>query len=664
MFRPERMTSASIICLRKDVDTILEALNNFGQFHIEHAAENASLNEHLQGIQKTEETLANINELIKILNLEKTGMLEIFKDTKIVKTQVTAENWQDLAQSITEETHGLKNEAENLTISLTSLQEKTTQLLHIQDMLIIMDKMGADLQAIEESRLIHVAIASVPTKNIADLDRALTGFPLIFHRCYLAKDMEFVCMAVQSKHAAEAERILKTYHGEIFHIPQELPHDIKEALNEVSRQLKENAQKKVDIKAALEKLGSEKKSRLFSLREIAQNILALLEAKTKILQSEQLATIKGFVPTKDFHRLTEKVHVASQGTSLVLENEPLPMADPPTLIRHNRFVKPFEELTHLYGLPYYDELDPTPMIAVTFPILFGLMFGDVGHGAVLLAIGLTLGFFIKKESAMKNLCWILAACGVGAIIAGLLFGEVFGRELFTPLWLNPFNNVLTFLIFCLIVGVIQIMSGFTMELGDFALRRNWGDIFLTSIPKIAFYAGSVYLIAAYQLNFAAWLSGPILFVLVPFLILVFAKPVLYNAKIFSGAAGSKETVSFSERLFESGDLVTRLLSNTVSYTRILALLMAHWALVTVTYTIAGLVSGSSSLGMVLGSIVIVGGNIFVIALEGLIVFIHSLRLHFYEWFSKFYQGTGTPFAPFKQTSEYAEVMLTQKTAKN
>ncbi len=116
----------------------------------------------------------------------------------------------------------------------------------------------------------------------------------------------------------------------------------------------------------------------------------------------------------------------------------------------------------------------------------------------------------------------------------------------------------------------------------------------------------------------------------------------------------------SGRLFEGGDLVTRLLSNTISYSRILALLMAHWALMLVTYTIAGLVGTASILTLVLSGIIIVGGNIFVLALEGLIVFIHTLRLHFYEWFSKFYQGTGSEFSPFKQKFTYTNLVLKRK----
>lgn len=434
------------------------------------------------------------------------------------------------------------------------------------------------------------------------------------------------------------------------------------ALKEVNNQLKHTAHQEKQVLSALKKLGRENHNELTSWKETTENILALLQAERKILQSGRLASVKGFVPKKKFHALTKKINVDLKGKALVLENESAPAADPPTMVSHNRFVKPFEEITKLYGLPHYDELDPTPIIAITFPLIFGLMFGDIGHGLLLLIGGITLGTLIKKGQAIKNVCWILAACGVGAIIAGVLFGEFFGIQVFAPLWFSPFDNVLMFLIFSLFVGVIQIVSGLVLEMTNFLLKRNVVDVVLTSTPKIAFYVGAVYLVAVYQLDFGAWFRGPILLALVPFVVLVFGKPITLAFTRFSGGAPEKaqsEGNSFGQRVFESGDLVTRLLSNTISYTRILALLMAHWALILVVYTVVGLIGSTSILTLILSGIIVVAGNIFVLALEGLIVFIHTMRLHFYEWFSKFYLGTGTPFTPFKQKFVYTEVKLTK-----
>jgi V/A-type H+-transporting ATPase subunit I len=184
------------------------------------------------------------------------------------------------------------------------------------------------------------------------------------------------------------------------------------------------------------------------------------------------------------------------------------------------------------------------------------------------------------------------------------------------------------------------------------------DAVFTSIPKMAFFVGGIYVIYNYQLDFNAWLSGPILAAIIPFIILVVGKPAYLAITKPANPSGEHEEMdNVTNRLFEGGDFFTRLLGNTISYSRILALLMAHWALMLVVYEIADIVGNTSILAKIISAFIIIFGNIFVLALEGLIVFIHTLRLHFYEWFSKFYLGTGTVFAPFKKKRTYTDIIF-------
>ena len=672
MFRPERMSDTSIICVKQDVESALQALSSFGEFHIEQATEEPSLTDYTQSIQKGEETLTNVNELIKQLSQEKTGLFDMFKETQLTRAQVTAENWQALAELTSKQVLELKNEVDEINTALSGLQEKTAQLNHIKYMLTTIDSMKADLTAMEELKLIHVAYATLPHKNFDGLETALKDFSPVLHRQVLDKETDFVSLAVPTKQGSDVEKILKLHHSESFVIPKDLPHDAGQALVEVNKQLKENAQKEKGFSNSLNKIGKENKSKLASWKETTENVLTLLNAERKILQSGRLATVKGFVPEKKFHELDEKVHAMLGEKAIVLQKEPVQNQDPPTQISNNRFVKPFEELTKLWGMPHYDELDPTPLLAITFPIIFGLMFGDIGHGLILLVGGLILALLIKKKGAIKNVAWIMAACGVAAIATGFLYGEFFGKELFAPLWFSPFDNVFDFLLFALVIGVIQITSGLVLEMVNYLLKHNVIDAVFTAAPKIAFYLGAVLLLVIYKLNLGAWFSGPILMMIVPFVFLAFGKPAFFALKSFSThavieepavdeepKAGENETLG--QRIFESGDLITRLLSNSISYTRILALLMAHWALLLVVYTIAGLVGYASIPALIVSGIIIIGGNIFVLGLEGLIVFIHTLRLHFYEWFSKFYGGTGKEFKPFKQNNFYTEFKFVEKT---
>ena len=682
MLRPERMTNTSIICVRQDVESVLQALSSFGEFHIEQAPENTTVSDYVQIIQKSEESLGYVNELIKELNREKTGLFDIFKDTQPIKTRVTAENWQALSESTILQISTVKKQVEEIITSLSNVTEKIGQLNHVKEMLTTIEAMKGDLSAIEDLRLIHVVAAKLPSKKLDALRTSLSQFPVILHNSPLEKENEFIYLVVPSQRSIDVDKILKLNSAEVFTIPKDLPHNTKEALEEVNRQLKENTDKEKEFSNSLNKLSKEYMTKLVSWKEITENIVALLNAEKKILQSGRLATVQGFVPQKKFSELNQKVHEMLGEKVIVLENETAEDQDPPTNLNNNWFVKPFEELTKLYGLPHYQELDPTPFMAISFPILFGLMFGDFGHGLILFVGGLAIYLMLKKSSGVKNMAWIITVCGLAAMVAGLLYGEFFGQPIQSvlgfggPLWFDPFNptsNIFQFLIFALYIGVAQIMLGVVLEMADFVLAHKASDAIFLSLPKIAFYAGSVFVISVYKLNITAWFPGPVMIIVIPFILMVVAKPA-YVAVGNMSMMHSVETQgeeelgaeahegAIGQSIFESGDLVIRLLSNSVSYSRILALLTAHWALLLVTYSLAALIGTAigGTAGLIVTAIVIVGGNIFVIALEGLIVFIHSLRLHFYEWFSKFYKGTGTEFSPFKQKHEYTEVVLEDK----
>ena len=205
--------------------------------------------------------------------------------------------------------------------AFSSMQEKTEELNHVKNMLERLSIMEVDLVAMEDLKLIYVAVASVPTKNFSGLETALAGFPVFINRCSITKEVTFLCLALSAKHQAEIEKILRTYHAEVFHIPKELPHDVTEALKEVNKQLKENTDKEKELCDSLNKLGEENKDNLASLKETSENILALLQAERKIFQSGRLATVKGFVPQKKFQELNEKVTEMLEGKVLVLKNE-------------------------------------------------------------------------------------------------------------------------------------------------------------------------------------------------------------------------------------------------------------------------------------------------------------------------------------------------------
>ena len=355
-------------------------------------------------------------------------------------------------------------------------------------------------------------------------------------------------------------------------------------------------------------------------------------------------------------------------------------SETPTIM-HNFFLfRPFETLTRMYGTPSYSEVDPTPFLAITFPLLFGLMFGDIGHGLCLIIAALIGRIKFKNRSQdFRNFCWIIFYCGWGAVFGGYLYGEFFGMNeipllgiVLEPVTLfgitlhNPLDNIMTIFIFAIIVGVIHINIGWFIQfLNYWKQKRKYLGI-SDSLCKMALLDGGAYLILVYGLDINSWFiyPYPIIFPLLPGLLLIISKPLGRFLRI-SYLKEESYGGLFGEGSIEVFETVLSVMSNVASYIRLLALALAHIALMIVIQEIIGLIQVPtvnnndiySVIAFILINIVIVigliFGNLIVILLEGLLVFLNDIRLHFYEFFFKFYQGAGTEFFPFYLDSEYS-----------
>jgi len=380
----------------------------------------------------------------------------------------------------------------------------------------------------------------------------------------------------------------------------------------------------------------------------------MLKAMQTSLFSARTMFITGWMDMRDKQRLVGILQGICANRFILTERK-----DPhaPVRLLNVRWLQPFELLVKTMGMPSNSEIDPTPFAAVTFVLLFGLMFGDLGQGLVLLLAGLALKM-IGRKRIMENLQQaggILIACGGSAAVCGLLYGIVFSSERIIPaLWFHPTADIMKLFTMTILLGVIFIMAGMCVNILNSFLNADYTEALFAKrgLPVLIIYAAIVVFVLNYQNTGqppATW--SVIAFVLAPLIIFSFRGPlgaVLFHKENPGGLADY--TV---ETVMDIMEIVLGLFANTISFIRVGAFALSHAGLSIITYTFAGMADPAmKSTGAIL---IIVAGNIFIIGFEGLICGIQSMRLEYYEFFSKFFQGNGVAFSPFTLRTKASEV---------
>lgn len=313
---------------------------------------------------------------------------------------------------------------------------------------------------------------------------------------------------------------------------------------------------------------------------------------------------------------------------------------PPTKLKNLRIVKPFEMFISMYGLPAYNEIDPTSFVAITYSLLFGIMFGDVGQG-----LCLTLGGALIYKLKKMNLAAIIAIAGIFSTIMGFFYGSIFGFEDIIPhLWLKPMDNVMTILFTAVGFGVLLIIISMILNIINGIKAKDMGKIFFDTngIAGLVFYGAAISCVLL--LFKGSTLPAAILLLLffgVPLLIIFFREPLTHLAEKKTKIFPDNKAMFFLESLFELFEILLSYVTNSISFLRVGAFALSHGAMMGVVLLLADAESAHPNI------LILILGNVFVAGMEGLIVGIQVLRLEYYEMFSRFYKGTGKVFKPYK-----------------
>ena len=477
----------------------------------------------------------------------------------------------------------------------------------------------------------------------------------IFYKCSSDEEYVWGVYFVPASMADQIDAVYASMHFEHIFLPDEYegtPSQARQALEEriadLDRQLEELDQRIASVTAehtdelagAMQFL--EKRSASFDIRKFA----ALTKEKDNVFY-----ILCGWMPEKQADAFQKEIEDDEKTFVVVEDDHDNIFSTPPTKLKNPKVFRPFEMYVKMYGLPAYNELDPTMFVALTYAFIFGAMFGDVGQGLVLLLGGL----FLYKKKGM-DLAAIIASAGVFSTFFGFMYGSFFGFEdtLIKHIWLKPKEAMMslpvigqmnTVFVVAIVFGMFLILTAMIMHIivcvRNHDAEGTWFDT--NGVAGFLFYA---FLAACLFLVMSGHtLPAAIILVIIlglPLLAMAFKEPL--------GAWLEKKKAKFDDGVpmylvqtfFEMFEVLLSFFSNTLSFVRIGAFAVSHAAMMEVVLMLAGFTEGGSG-----NWLIIVLGNAFVCAMEGLIVGIQVLRLEYYELFSRFYKGTGHAFHPYE-----------------
>ena len=382
--------------------------------------------------------------------------------------------------------------------------------------------------------------------------------------------------------------------------------------------------------------------KLYSTVYAMQRIYALCARRGEVAG---MLVLSGWIPQDDYPAVSAMVAQRAprvlfwkeSGESLEEKGRELP-----TRLRNLPLIRRFQEIVRLYSLPSYSELDPTFVVAVSFCLFFGFMFGDIGHGLILI-----LGTWMLKKRGMmgQGVYSVMQMAGIAAVGFGFLYGSVFGsEEIIHPLWVSPMKSVDTLLPVAIGVGIVFLTLGICFKIDNAARKKEWGEALLSpeGLAGLLFYWIAVWQVVA-TMEGASRLAlgkGPfIAIMLFLFLVMIFgngiARSFLHGEKVDEGGV---------VHVFSVFHAMLNFISNTASFVRLAAFALNHAGLCAAVFMLGQMVDNAPG-GKIYHAFILLIGHAVIVALEGLIVFIQTLRLEYYEFFGKFYRGGGREFMP-------------------
>jgi len=545
---------------------------------------------------------------------------------------------------------------------LKNLKNRENHLKNIQEQLEEWKQLDIKVEDLEGTKNTKIIVGAIPSKDfVSCLEEIIKiGEEIEIIKISENKKQCKITILSISEYYDLIKKILNKYNIDYFKVPLEFSKTPQNILEDIFKELKNIEDKRKIIFDISNKLYRENLS-LY----LAFDYLSILKSKKDIeryiKQTEKVIIVEGWILKKELNKLKKIFYKKFKELEIVF-SEPKESDDIPVALKNNKFVEPFESVTELYGIPKYKEFDPTPLFAPFYFIFFGMCLSDAGYGLVIAILSYFALVKFKFEGMTKKFFGLFFLGGLSTFIMGAIMGSWMGDTLNylpknisfiktflidTISLLDPIKNPMPLLLISLSLGVIQIYTGFIIK-------------FIANIKENKIKTG--------LMDQGSWLlliSGLLLYIITNTIGSLEKYEIITKYIIWAGLLSVVITQGRSNKniiLKAAGGVLSLYdligyFSDILSYSRLFALGLSTAVLAVVVNNFVMLFKDIPIIGIFIAALVFIIGHLFNMVISGMGAFIHSTRLQYVEYFTKFYEGGGTPFKPFKVITKYIKVQI-------
>jgi V/A-type H+-transporting ATPase subunit I len=673
----------TIVLPRSDSPRAISRLAEFKWFHKIDSDGDLVTPEIDDLLLEAQKLFQSIDDVVKGLQIPlRVGILEIlFKGTAIKPQSYELGQIEDMIRDISSQTPDTIGEASRVLAESADTARSLDEYRSLKETMEVAKRLNMDIAGFGLLKHFYINLFIIDSSDYDEISRALPN-ATIYKYDLQSKEKAAILVIAGGDDSDNTLKILRGFNASTFAIPEGLPQVPSEAYSLIDTKIKELTATKSSLDKKAARLQKSLRRDILILHEKAYVAKDMLETLRKPGGTKNFAVIQGYIPKKmesKFKKVTE------EWTSVVEDiSDPKHKEEVPTLFDNKRFVRTFETITESQGVPKKGEADPTIMIAMMWPVFYGIMFADLGHGLLLMGMGLL--FKVKGQGNLARWGMLIAISGAAAAIAGVGTGEMFGYHLdhmqpFEALlekggplhgisWIVgilsvaelTFEQVIDILKVSLFLGIVHLVWAMLLRIKRHLQTGRKLLVYMEYIPNLALYGGIVVImmcaigsqydvmnmysrvhdepvpwVTVFLGEWATvWIVTRIAVIVVISSMVMMIIGGILHAKRHPEEGGSAANVIMEVFLGKTVES----LAHTISYARLGIMLLVHAALLLTVNNAFTSLGGANSAG---AWAMIIGGNLGIMMIEGLIVYIQSLRLHLYEFFTKWYDGGAAPF---------------------